>query len=275
MPEMSASPDPGVALCRSRFPRGLEQPPGSLRFGVDALLLAAFACAQLAERASGGGCNVCELGCGCGAALFAVLLQMKGARGLGIDIAPQLVGVALANRRKLGLEEMAQFRLGDARQPEFWPDWPAGSCHLVMANPPWLATRAGRPSAHALRELALVGGPGILAAFCRCAGKFMAPEGKLCLILPWRSLALFRSVCAECGLAPRRIMPVRAFGDAEPGRFLAMAEKGSCGELVWSEPLTLHERGFGASTAKVTPTEASLRFCPWLGTTSIPVSGER
>ena len=52
-------PDADAAALRARFPRGLAQPEGGFRFGVDTLLLSAFAAARL--KPSRGGAPVTGL----------------------------------------------------------------------------------------------------------------------------------------------------------------------------------------------------------------------
>lgn len=80
------------------FPRGLEQPEGSFRFSIDALLLASF-------TRVGGVRHMADLGTGCGVAGIALCLQHKGLRGIGIEIDTRLVQAAKQNVSVLGLEE--------------------------------------------------------------------------------------------------------------------------------------------------------------------------
>ena len=72
---------------RQLFPRGLEQPEGSLRFGADALLLAAFAARYVESLNASRQAHLtaAELGCGCGAALLGLALRCAGITGLGLD----------------------------------------------------------------------------------------------------------------------------------------------------------------------------------------------
>ena len=87
-----------VMIARARSPAGLEQPEGSLRFGADALLLAAFVTRHLEAKkhryAAGGSLArspgltpvpVAELGSGCGAALLALALRCPQVAGLGLE----------------------------------------------------------------------------------------------------------------------------------------------------------------------------------------------
>ncbi|MBO6002285.1 MAG: hypothetical protein J6P53_02185, partial [Mailhella sp.] len=87
---------PGIEERRAMFPRGLEQPPGSYRFGADALALAGMT----AELPLAGNAALCELGTGCGAAALAVLLSVAVLAAdpvISIDFADGAGDVELVN----------------------------------------------------------------------------------------------------------------------------------------------------------------------------------
>ena len=119
-----------IIEARKRFPRGLEQPEGSLRFGADALLLAAFAARHLPPDRRGpdrrgpdkrgpdkhgvGAARhaptlVAELGCGCGAALLGLAMLRPQIRGLGLERERPLVLAAESNATRLGLSDQLRF----------------------------------------------------------------------------------------------------------------------------------------------------------------------
>ncbi len=146
------------------FPRGLLQPEGAYRFGLDALLLAAFAARTLRERAAGGRASgkarprrVAELGTGCGAALLGVALRCPDARCLGLEREPALLRAAAANAQALGLADRVSFHMADLAAPAAWPGrlGEEGPQDLVLANPPWGLPGRGRPSPSRLREATL------------------------------------------------------------------------------------------------------------------------
>ncbi|SCM72768.1 hypothetical protein [Desulfovibrio sp. 86] len=123
-----------IIEARQRFPRGLEQPEGSLRFGADALLLAAFAARHLPpekpgpdkrepdkrepdkhpekprpDAANPGPTLVAELGCGCGAALLGLAMMRPHVCGLGLEREQPLVKAAEGNAARLGLSNHLHF----------------------------------------------------------------------------------------------------------------------------------------------------------------------
>lgn len=104
-----------IIEARKRFPRGLEQPEGSLRFGADALLLAAFAALHLPpEKCAAGAAShrptlVAELGCGCGAALLGLAMLRPQICGLGLERENPLLLAAESNASRLGLLDRLRF----------------------------------------------------------------------------------------------------------------------------------------------------------------------
>ncbi|MDD4701221.1 MAG: N-6 DNA methylase [Desulfovibrio sp.] len=194
---MQDTPQQHIIEARTHFPRGLEQPKGSLRFGADALLLAAFAARHLPQKAPtfdgarGNPTLVAELGCGCGAALLGLAMRCPQIYGLGLEREKPLVLSAVNNAALLGLSgqlfftdldladgtSLAALRVPDhqavalksptaspvlaARHLGQHPQVLQPACNrldMVMANPPY--DRGGRPSLNHMREHAMRGSDG-------------------------------------------------------------------------------------------------------------------
>ena len=241
-----------------RFPRGLVQPEGAYRFGLEALLLAAFAVRTMRERGRGARreAAVTELGAGCGAARLGVALHLPGARCLGLEREAALVGAARANAEALGLSGRVRFFAADVGQGP--PD--AGPQDMVLANPPWGQAGRGRPSPSPLREKALRAGDAF-PVFCAAAARLLRHKGLFCCIVPASALTRICAALEGARLGLRRILPLRPHSGEAAHRLLLLAQQGACAEPELRSPLTLHRRSQGSGPSW---TRAAIAFCPWL-----------
>ncbi len=264
-------PDGAVMRARELFPSGLIQPPGSFRFAADALLLAAFALETAAALPSGAQ-RLLELGCGCGAASFASLLQLPALRAVGADIQPALADAANANARALGLEERFRALALDLALPDaarsarqgLPPDAGPAAFDLVMANPPYRRTGEGRLPPSDARRIALFADENTLPAFLGTARAALAPDGRLLLIYPAEQLAALLAALGKYGLSPLRVLPVASRRGMAPLRALVSALPARRGgrpahSVSFDPPLVLLRDGGGK-----TYTPNALAFCPYL-----------
>jgi release factor glutamine methyltransferase len=126
-----------------------------------------------------------DLGTGTGAILLALLSELPGATGLGVDIAPGAVETAKANAAAHGLEGCARFVVAD------WTDGLRdcpGSFDVIVSNPPYIATADLVGLEPEVRDhdpaVALDGGADGLTAYRRLiplAAARLAPGGRLAL----------------------------------------------------------------------------------------------
>lgn len=84
--------------------------------------------------------RVLDCGTGSGALLLAVLANLPGASGIGIDRSPEALAVARGNAETTGLADRAEMRMADWNQA----DWSAGlgQFDLILANPPYVEEAA-------------------------------------------------------------------------------------------------------------------------------------
>ena len=265
---------------RQLFPRGLEQPHGSLRFGADALLLAAFA-ARGVEGMSAARrkqLTAAELGCGCGAALLALALRCETVSGLGLEREAPLVQAATANALHLGLADRLHFAQADLADKAFMTALPAafgnraGSLDLVLANPPYGVE--GRPSPSPLRERAMRGAQGkedrtqVLTVVCRAAAALLRHQGYFFCIYDALALPLLSCALDAAGFGLRGLLPVRTHTSKPALRVLVLARKNTAHQCAIEAPLTLHPGKHckpPADTGSPRWSAQALRFCPWLG----------
>lgn len=277
-----------------RFPRGLVQPGGAYRFGLEALLLAAFAARTVARRPGWRRREtaVAELGSGCGAALLGVALRLPHAACLGLEREPVLVAAAVANAAALGLAARVRFRVADVANPTARAALARaeGPQDLVMANPPWGLPGRGRASPSPLRENALRGaaprregmadadtgmappGDDALPPFCAAAATLLRHKGAFCCIVPAPALTRVCAALDRARLGLRRVLPVRPYTREPAHRLLLLAQKDAAAEPELLAPLTLHGRSPAGARGPCW-TRAALAFCPWLAPTPPPQPG--
>ena len=265
---------------RQLFPRGLEQPHGSLRFGADALLLAAFAARGVEgmSEARRKQLAAADLGCGCGAALLALALRCESVTGLGLEREAPLVQAATANALHLGLADRLHFAQADLADKAFMAALPAasgyraGSLDLVLANPPYGVD--GRPSPSPLRERAMRGAQGkedrthVLTIFCRAAAALLRHQGYFFCIYDALALPLLSGALDAAGFGLRGLLPVRTHASKPALRVLVLARKNTAHRCEIEAPLTLHAGKHStppADTGSPRWSAQALRFCPWLG----------
>ena len=119
-----------------------------------------------------------DLGTGTGCLLVALLKELPGAGGLGIDISAAAVSLARANARRHGLGERASFAAAD------WGAPLAARFDVVVSNPPYvaapaLASLAPEIARHEPRT-ALAGGTDGYECYRRLApqiARLLAPTG--------------------------------------------------------------------------------------------------
>jgi release factor glutamine methyltransferase len=159
--------------------------------------------------------SLLDLGTGTGCLLLALLSELPGAWGVGVDISPDATMAARRNAAALGLAGRAAFAVGD------WGTSLAGGFDLVVANPPYIASgaMAGLPPEVAAYDppLALVGGRHGLDAY-----QSLTPD-LLRLVRPGATVLL--EIGAGQAAAVRGILARAGFENAAVYRDLAGIER--------------------------------------------------
>jgi release factor glutamine methyltransferase len=146
--------------------------------------------------------RVLDLGTGTGALLLAVLAEVPGATGVGVELRPEAAALAARNAARHGLAHRAAFLAGD------WGVALAGRFDLVLANPPYIPRGdiAGLMPEVAAHEpaSALDGGPDGLDAYrAILAGLpgLLAPGGRAVLELGIGQAEAVGALAVPAGLA--------------------------------------------------------------------------
>lgn len=168
--------------------------------------------------------RVLDLGTGTGALLLAVLAEVPGAWGVGVDLAPEAVRLAARNAAASGLAHRACFVACD------WDAALLGTFDLVLSNPPYIESGAiaGLMTEVARHEprRALDGGPDGLAAYRRIVARLpalLAPGGRAVLELGTGQRAAVEAIAAGAGL--EAMGATRDLGGVE--RALRLAARGT------------------------------------------------
>lgn len=145
--------------------------------------------------------RVLDLGTGSGCLLVALLHELPGAWGLGLDRSAAALATARANAARNGVADRAAFAAGD------WAAALAGRFDLVVSNPPYIATSlVGGLDPEVARHdppRALDGGPDGLAAYrtiLASAPALLAPDGSLVLEIGHDQHAALAALVAAAGL---------------------------------------------------------------------------
>ncbi|NOX74141.1 MAG: peptide chain release factor N(5)-glutamine methyltransferase [Alphaproteobacteria bacterium] len=126
--------------------------------------------------------KVLDLGTGSGCILLTLLAERPEATGLGTDLSPEALDVAVANRKSLDLDRAALFRQSD------WLEGVVGQYDLIVSNPPYISMpemAALAPEVLRWEPMAALT-PGFtgLEAYEIIAGgvaEFLAPDGRILL----------------------------------------------------------------------------------------------
>lgn len=252
-----------------RFPKNLVQPEGSMRFGLDALLLACFAAREFGASPHFGLKNPCRdtpwlppgpgfaainLGCGQGASTAALLLRSENVRALGVDFSPALIDAARKNISLLNLSERAAFRVLDLSRAG--AAFPRPAFDLALSNPPYWERGEGRASRDSINDTARRG-EGVLSLFIRAARAALVHHGLLYLIFPASRFTALAEALGSCRFGMRKALLVRPGAEDAAVRVLVEAAKDTVHDIRFLPDLVLQEAD-GSSTPQ------ALSFCPFL-----------
>ncbi len=165
-------------------------------------VVAAALIALGARRHENEGVRVLDLGTGSGCLLIALLHEMPGASGIGIDLSPGAVETARSNARLNGVDARAEFRLSD------WTAEVEGTFDLVVSNPPYIVDSVLEGLEPEVRvhdpRLALSGGADGLDAYRRIIAllpSVLAPGGVAALEIGSDQADSVTALATEAGFA--------------------------------------------------------------------------
>lgn len=159
---------------------------------------------------------------------------------LGIEINSMCVDMARRSAAGNGQEAYVHFRQGDLRNIRELID--AASFDIVTVNPPYMIGGHGLVGGNEALTVARHEVMCSLDDVCAAAGYALRPQGRLCMVhRPFRLADIFRSLNAH-GLEPKRLRMVQPTADKEPNMVLVEAVRGGRPRLKVERPLVIYGR---------------------------------
>ncbi len=218
------------------------QSKNRFRFGLDSVLLAAFA-AQLPAIGTRKTVKAADLCAGSGAVSLLLAARKPGLTVTGLEIDPDSCETfarnielnSLSNRLAVVCGDVCSLANGKLAAAEL----PLGAFDLVVCNPPYRRlshTLPPDPSRRMAREETGISLPDLVLA----AARLLRSGGRLALIFPIRRLTELLCTFRDCGLEAKRIRMIQARPGKPPVNMLVCAVRhGRPGGLVVDSPLQI------------------------------------
>lgn len=211
------------------------------RYGVDAVLLAAFTAGETGGRGMkrGKAPHILELGCGNG--IVSVILSHKIPEStlLGVEIQAEEAERACRNVKLNCLDKRIQIReadvasIGETALPEKF--------NAVVTNPPYFRRGGAIPNDASAKYIARHETSADLDAFIRAAAAQLDRDGELFMVhRPDRLVDICCSMRAQ-GLEPKELQMVMPFPETKPNILLVHGVKGGNSELRVLPPIHVRE----------------------------------
>jgi len=211
----------------------LIQPRHGYRFSLEAILLGRFARATTRDR-------VLELGAGCGVVSIMMASLYKPREVVALEIQPMLAEMIARNATFNGFDSVHAV-CADLRQKKIAGLKPA-SFDLIIANPPYRATAAGRENPDHGRRLARGESAAALHDFVAAARRYARTGARIAFVFTARRSAELISTMRSCRLEPKRIRFVHP-RIASPAMVILLDARAAGGiEVAIEPPLILYDR---------------------------------
>lgn len=208
------------------------QDPKRFCFGMDAVLLSAFAKVKPGERA---------LDLGCGNGVIPILLEAKteGEAFFGLEIQEESADLARRSVALNHLEEKIEIITGDMKEAA--DIFGAASFHVVTMNPPYMTKSHGLVNEGDAKAIARHEITCSLEEMLEQASKVLKNRGRFYMVhRPFR-LAEILSLMVKHHLEPKRMQLVHPYIDKEPNMVLIEGLKGGNSRITVEPPLIVYD----------------------------------
>lgn len=209
------------------------QSPGRFCFGMDAVLLSAFAKVKAGEKA---------LDLGTGTGILPILLEAKyeGDSYTGLEIQEESADMALRSVRYNHLEEKIHIVTGDIREAASL--FGAASFHVITVNPPYMIGSHGLKNENEAKYIARHEVLCTLEDVLRESASLLKGKGRFYMVhRPFR-LAEILAGMSRHQLEPKRMRLVYPYADKEPNMVLVEGVKGARPRMTVEPPLIVYRQ---------------------------------
>lgn len=211
----------------------LIQNPSWFCFGMDAVLLSAFANAREGE-------HCLDLGCGNGVIPILMAGKTEGKTFTGLEIQPDIAAMAARSVLGNGLSDKVKIVVGDIRESVdiFGPS----SFDVLTSNPPYLVQSHGLANETDHKAIARHEIMCTLDELIDNAARLLKPGGHFYMVhRPFRLAEIIRCMVAH-QLEPKRLRLVYPYVDREPNMVLVEGVRGGNPHVTVEKPLIVYER---------------------------------
>lgn len=211
----------------------LIQNPSWFCFGMDAVLLSAFACVREGQECL-------DLGCGNGVIPILLAGKTKGRSFTGLEIQSDIAAMAARSVLGNGLSDRVKIINGDIR--EAVGIFGAASFDVITGNPPYLMKSHGLTNEAGHKAVARHELMCTLEQFIDNAAKLLKPGGHFFMVhRPFRLAEIISCMVAH-KLEPKRMRLVYPYVDKEPNMVLIEGVRGGNSRITVEKPLIVYER---------------------------------
>ena len=208
------------------------QPRRGYRFSVDSILLARFLSVHRRDR-------VLELGAGTGVISLAIAALHQPREIVALEIQPELVAMIRRSAELNRIDSITAIE-GDLRRLSD-PRMAREGFDVVLANPPYRASKAGRSSPNAARHIARSEASATLEDFVKAASRYARRSGRAAFVFAADRGAELIAMLNAHHLEPKRIRFVHPYMDAPATTILIEARKNGGIEVAIEPPLILFD----------------------------------
>ena len=209
------------------------QDPGRFCFGMDAVLLSAFAKVKTGEF-------VLDLGTGTGILPILLAAKTNGKHFTGLEIQPDSADMARRSVLHNQMEERVAIVEGDIKEAS--SIFGADSMDVITTNPPYMIGGHGLANPESAKAIARHEVLCTLDDILRESAKILKPKGRFYMVhRPFR-LAEILNGMSRVGIEPKSMRLVHPYIDKEPNMVLVEGIRGAKPRMTIEPPLIVYEK---------------------------------